>query len=358
MESLLNTIRHKAESIELEGIRKSYGDNTVISQLNITFEAGEFNVILGPSGCGKSTTMNMIAGLEEANDGKIRIGGKEVQALEPKDRGCAMVFQNYALYPHMTVAENIAYSLKIKGMPKQERMQKVLEVAKIVSLEDFLDRLPSELSGGQRQRVAIGRAIIREPKVMLFDEPLSNLDAKLRHDMRIELSELHKRIGATSIFVTHDQTEAMTLADRILVLNKGRVEQFGSPREIYDTPLSTFVASFIGAPAMNLMNAEAVDGFWTTAGGVRLHKADSEGKAIFGIRPEHIQIADGTGIPATVKYVEDMGAYKIITATLTSGEEVMITTQLGQAVTIEGQLYLDFPESHCHCFDSETGLRR
>ena len=358
MESLLNTIRHKAESIELAGIQKAYGENVIIPQLDITFNAGEFNVILGPSGCGKSTTMNMIAGLEDVNAGIIKIGNKEVQTLEPKDRGCAMVFQNYALYPHMTVADNMAYSLKIKGMTKKERMEKVQEVAKIVSLEGYLDRLPSELSGGQRQRVAIGRAIIREPKVMLFDEPLSNLDAKLRHEMRVELSELHNRIGATTIFVTHDQTEAMTLADRILILNKGKVEQFGTPREIYDKPASTFVANFIGAPAMNLIPVQEQDGRWVTTEGTALLQATSNEDSVLGIRPEHIRISSEGRIPVRVKYVEDMGSHKIITAQLAGGEEIVVTTQIGIDFSPAEDLKIDLPDSACHYFNPETTKRR
>ena len=220
-----------ANTIRLDCVKKSFGMTEVIPELTAEIAAGEFTVILGPSGCGKSTLLNMIAGLERVSGGRIFIGEKEVQDVEPKDRGCAMVFQNYALYPHMSVAGNIGYSLKVARVPRPDRERRVRAAAEFVGLSGFLERRPSELSGGQRQRVAIARAIVREPQVLLFDEPLSNLDAQLRHDMRMELSELHMRIGATTVFVTHDQVEAMTLADRVLILNNGRVEQFASPHE-------------------------------------------------------------------------------------------------------------------------------
>jgi sn-glycerol 3-phosphate transport system ATP-binding protein len=223
MTAIDTAIRAAAAEIELLGVTKAYDAKTVvIPPMDVVLRPGEFTVVLGPSGCGKSTLLQMIAGLERASGGKIVIGGREVQDLEPKHRGCAMVFQNYALYPHMTVAENVAYSLKVAGISKPERTERVATVAKMLGLAEYLTRKPGQLSGGQRQRVAIGRAIIREPGVLLFDEPLSNLDAQLRHDMRVELADLHRRIGATSVFVTHDQVEAMTLADRILILNRGR----------------------------------------------------------------------------------------------------------------------------------------
>ncbi|MEM8657997.1 MAG: ATP-binding cassette domain-containing protein, partial [Pseudomonadota bacterium] len=233
--------------IALTGLTKRFGQTTVIEDLSVRLESGAFTVILGPSGCGKSTLLNMIAGLEQVTSGTIEIGGRAVQDLPPNERGLAMVFQNYALYPHMSVADNIGYALKIAGVPRAARATRITEAARVVSLSDYLDRRPAQLSGGQRQRVAIARAIIREPAVLLFDEPLSNLDAKLRHGMRMELAELHRRIGATSVFVTHDQVEAMTLADKIILLNGGRIEQYGTPHEIYHHPASEFVAEFIGA---------------------------------------------------------------------------------------------------------------
>jgi len=243
-------------SIAIRGVRKAYSKNAVVHGVDLEIAAGEFIVILGPSGCGKSTLLRMIAGLEEISGGEIWIDGKLVNRMEPRERGCAMVFQNYALYPHMTVAENIGYALKVAGVPKAERMKRVAATAKIVGLEAFLDRRPAALSGGQRQRVAMGRAIVREPKVFLFDEPLSNLDAKLRVAMRAEIRRLHRRLGATSVFVTHDQTEAMTLGDRLVVMNGGRIEQVGTPAEVYNRPATRFVANFVGSPSMNLMEGE------------------------------------------------------------------------------------------------------
>lgn len=353
MSNLLDNIREHAEGITLTNIRKSYGKNTVIDNLNIDIRAGEFIVILGPSGCGKSTTMNIIAGLEEADQGVIRIGEREVQDLEPKQRGCAMVFQNYALYPHMTVADNIGYSLKIQGMKKQARREKVEEVAKIVSLEPYLDRLPSELSGGQRQRVAIGRAIVREPSVLLFDEPLSNLDAKLRHEMRMELSQLHQRIGSTSVFVTHDQVEAMTLADRIIVLNGGNLEQFDTPANIYDKPASMFVANFIGSPAMNLLKINPVVESYIDASALSMVPDD----IMVGIRPEHIEFNQDKGDYVSVKYVEDLGSHKVVTVEMGDKQELMIATQLGQDIAIADQVRIYFPEDKLHFFDPTTTQR-
>ena len=295
-----------AATITLQGLQKSFGKTEVIPDLSAKIDAGAFTVILGPSGCGKSTLLNMIAGLEEVSSGTISIDGREVQDLPAKDRGIAMVFQNYALYPHMSVADNIGYSLKVARVRKPERRSRVEAAAKVVSLSDYLDRRPGQLSGGQRQRVAIARAIVREPRVLLFDEPLSNLDAKLRHGMRMELSELHKRIGATSVFVTHDQVEAMTLADKIMVLSAGRIEQYGTPQEIYHRPASTFVAEFIGAPPMNLVPAEGRDGMLYLSDGTALSGHRHTGPALLGIRPEHVRLSGGR-IPAQVIYREDLG---------------------------------------------------
>ncbi|GEA51734.1 sn-glycerol-3-phosphate import ATP-binding protein UgpC 2 [Vibrio inusitatus NBRC 102082] len=348
---------HNGENIILKNISKSYDSSDVIDDLNITFESGEFNVILGPSGCGKSTTMNMIAGLEEVTSGEIFIGETDVTQLEPKDRGCAMVFQNYALYPHMTVFNNIAYSLKIRRIPKTEIKQRVEAVAKIVSLTDYLDRLPSELSGGQRQRVAIGRAIVREPKVMLFDEPLSNLDAKLRQEMRMELTMLHKRLGATSIFVTHDQVEAMTLADKILILNKGKVEQFDTPKNIYQKPASTFVADFIGSPAMNLFPVNKVnDSYFDSAGNKILGRANID-NAVLGVRPEDIKVDSEGKIKGTLKYIEDMGAYQVLTLDVGQNKDFCINTTLGLDINIGDIVSFDILEENCHLFHPQTGRR-
>ncbi|GEA60145.1 ABC transporter ATP-binding protein [Vibrio comitans] len=354
MSNLLNSIRDHAEGISLKNIKKSYGTNTVIENLSIDIKAGEFIVILGPSGCGKSTTMNIIAGLEESDSGTIHIGDREVQDLEPKKRGCAMVFQNYALYPHMTVADNIGYSLKIQGLKKQQRRERVEEVAKVVSLGSYLERQPSELSGGQRQRVAIGRAIVREPSVLLFDEPLSNLDAKLRQEMRMELSQLHSRIGSTSIFVTHDQIEAMTLADRIIILNGGHLEQFDTPSKIYEKPASTFVANFIGSPAMNLFDMTPTTSVYMND----LEPDCIEENTIVGIRPEHIEISESHGELTTVKYMEDLGSHKVVTVVLTSGEELLVATQLGQYIQINNRIRIFFPAEKLHFFDKTTNKRK
>ncbi|PSW16711.1 sn-glycerol-3-phosphate ABC transporter ATP-binding protein UgpC [Photobacterium rosenbergii] len=348
---------HNGEDITLRNISKSYGNSDVIDKLNITFKSGEFNVILGPSGCGKSTTMNMIAGLEGVTSGEIYIGQTDITHLEPKDRGCAMVFQNYALYPHMTVFDNIAYSLKIRRVPKHEIKKRVEAVAKMVSLTDYLDRLPSELSGGQRQRVAIGRAIVREPKVMLFDEPLSNLDAKLRHEMRMELTMLHNRLGATSIFVTHDQVEAMTLADKILILNQGKVEQFDTPKNIYQKPASTFVADFIGSPAMNLFAVHKVDGWYFDKAGNEVTKGHDLERAVLGVRPEGIAINPEGRIKGKLKYIEDMGAYQVLTLDVGHDQDFRINTTLGLELNVGEKVSFDILEENCHLFHPDTGRR-
>src|SRR5512140_2823163 len=242
--------------ISLQGVTKSFGKNEVIHRTDIDIADGEFVVIVGPSGCGKSTVLRMIAGLETATQGEIRIGGERVNEVEPKDRNIAMVFQNYALYPHMTVYENMSYGLRIRRMPREEIRERVNRAAAILELSPYLQRKPRELSGGQRQRVAMGRAIVRQPAAFLFDEPLSNLDAKLRVQMRLEIQKLHRELRTTSIFVTHDQVEAMTLADRMIVMNAGVVEQVGRPIDVYDRPASLFVAGFIGSPAMNVFAGE------------------------------------------------------------------------------------------------------
>ncbi len=284
-------------SITIRDVKKSYAKAQVVHGVNLDIASGEFVVILGPSGCGKSTLLRMIAGLEEISDGTIAIDGKVVNKLEPRERGCAMVFQNYALYPHMSVAQNIGYSLKVAGVAAAQRNQRIQAVARILELEHLLDRKPAALSGGQRQRVAMGRAMIREPKVFLFDEPLSNLDAKLRVQMRSEIRKLHRRLGATSVFVTHDQVEAMTLADRLVVMNGGRVEQVGTPAEIYGRPASRFVASFVGAPAMNILEGVvALDGISLLEGSRRLPMPRAGlpvgTKVAMGIRPEAVRMVD------------------------------------------------------------------
>jgi ABC-type sugar transport system ATPase subunit len=284
-------------SVVLKKLTKSFGAVDVIKGVDLTIEPGEFCVFVGPSGCGKSTLLRLISGLEEATAGVIEIGGRDVTDAEPSARGIAMVFQSYALYPHLTVRENIGFGLSLAKLPKAEIRTKVEAAAEALQLTHLLDRKPKALSGGQRQRVAIGRAIVRDPKVFLFDEPLSNLDAALRAQMRIELSDLHRKLGATMIYVTHDQVEAMTMADKIVVLNGGRIEQVGSPMELYHAPVSPFVAGFIGSPKMNLYDG----------------KAAGESCATYGIRPEHLRLTDqGPRWTGTVRHVERLGADTVI----------------------------------------------
>ena len=358
MTAIDTAIRAAATSIALSGVTKAYDTHTVvIPPIDVELKAGEFTVVLGPSGCGKSTLLQMIAGLERVSGGKILFGSREVQELEPKHRGCAMVFQNYALYPHMTVFENIAYSLKVAGRPKAERAERVTAVAKMLSLSDYLHRKPGQLSGGQRQRVAIGRAIVREPGVLLFDEPLSNLDAQLRNDMRVELAELHRRIGATTVFVTHDQVEAMTLADRILILNKGCIEQFDTPPAIYRRPASVFVAKFIGGPPMNILPVTGDGSTLRLADGQVVADALLEGPYQLGIRPEDILIdgrAHGCVAKAALQFREDLGSHSILAADL-AGSVIRVATPFGAEIFANSALNLNFPASRLHLFDATTG---
>jgi len=309
-------------NVILKDVYKSFGKNEVIHGINCEIKAGEFVAILGPSGCGKSTALRMIAGLEVITKGEISIDGKVVNELEPADRDIAMVFQNYALYPHMTVFKNMAYGLKIRRMPKEEIKKRVHNAAEILELTEFLDRKPRQLSGGQRQRVAMGRCIVREPKVFLFDEPLSNLDAKLRVQMRLELRNLHENLGITSVYVTHDQVEAMTLGDRLLILEDGYVQQIGSPLEVYERPATRFVAGFIGSPAMNFFDARLSDnGLAVELAGSDALPLTNSGlpefggqKVILGIRPEHFELAEeGAGtMRINVDHVETLGADTLV----------------------------------------------
>ena len=301
-------------TVTLRGIRKSYDKLEIIRGIDIEAQDGEFLVFVGPSGCGKSTTLRMIAGLESISAGDLLIDGVRANDLRPADRGAAMVFQSYALYPHMTVEENMGFALKMAGVPKAQRTQQVHQAAETLRMSELLGRFPKELSGGQRQRVAIGRAIVRKPKVFLFDEPLSNLDAALRVDMRVELARLHKELGTTMIYVTHDQVEAMTLGNRIAVFNQGRIEQVGAPLELYNRPANTFVATFIGAPKINLIPkpadgaSAAHQGLWTALGGADWGKAQH-----IGVRPEHLQVStDGAGVSATIALAEHLGDASIL----------------------------------------------
>lgn len=301
--------------VTLRGIRKSYGDLQVIKGVDLEVRDGEFLVFVGPSGCGKSTTLRMIAGLETVTDGDILIDGVRANDLRPSDRGAAMVFQSYALYPHMTVAENMGFALKMAGISKDKRDVQVHHAAEILRITELLGRYPKELSGGQRQRVAIGRSIVRKPKVFLFDEPLSNLDASLRINMRIELSRLHKQLGTTMIYVTHDQVEAMTMGDRIAVFNKGTVEQLGAPLELYNKPCNEFVATFLGAPKINLVNrpdAQGSSGAHTALWNLLAGQAPANVQRV-GLRPEHLRIAaQGEGIAASVVLAEHLGDSTIL----------------------------------------------
>ncbi|MEJ6024310.1 sn-glycerol-3-phosphate ABC transporter ATP-binding protein UgpC [Ramlibacter sp. PS4R-6] len=330
--------------ITLTNVIKRYGAGKqalqVIHGVNAQIGEGEFVVIVGPSGCGKSTLLRMVAGLEEITEGTIEIGGRVVNNLEPAERDIAMVFQNYALYPHMNVFDNMAYGLKIRKMPIEEIKNRVDKAAKILELSHLLDRKPRALSGGQRQRVAMGRAIVRAPKVFLFDEPLSNLDAKLRAQTRIEIQKLHRELGITSLFVTHDQVEAMTLAQRMIVMNAGNMEQFGTPEEVYHRPASTFVASFIGSPPMNLLK--------NAPGG--------KAGAILGIRPEHLDVGND-GWEATVETCELLGAERLVYATV-GGEQVIVRTEEHVAAPQPGgRIRVKPREDRVHWFDAASGKR-
>ena len=313
--------------VTLNNVVKKYGDVQVIHGVDLQVEDGEFCVFVGPSGCGKSTLLRMIAGLEETSSGMIRIGARDVTAADPSERGVAMVFQTYALYPHMTVAENMGFGLKMTGHPKAEIAAKVAEAARILKLEELLDRKPKALSGGQRQRVAIGRAIVRGPEVFLFDEPLSNLDAELRVEMRVEIARLHREIGATMIYVTHDQVEAMTLADKIVVLRKGRVEQVGKPLDLYHDPDNKFVAGFIGSPAMNFLAATAGNGAASVAGlaadvATKARLPAAGAKVTVGLRPQHLSVTAGE--THVVEVTEALGGVSYIHVTAPTGEKLVI----------------------------------
>lgn len=298
-------------SVTLKNINKTYPDGFhAVRDVSVDIADGEFVVLVGPSGCGKSTTLRMIAGLEEISSGEISIGDRVVNRVEPGDRDIAMVFQNYALYPHMTVRQNMAFGLKMRKTPKPEIKQRVDEAAKMLAIEPLLDRRPRELSGGQRQRVALGRAIVRKPAAFLFDEPLSNLDAKLRGEMRTEISALHKRLGATMIYVTHDQVEAMTLGDRLVLMKDGVVQQEGTPLEVYNQPANRFAATFIGSPAMNLLEGEIKEGEFHVAGAGGAFTAEGfpEGEASLGVRPEHLLVSDNaTKASAQIRNIEHLG---------------------------------------------------
>ena len=352
-------------SVELHNIHKAYGALTVIHDISLSIEDGEFIALVGPSGCGKSTLLRMIAGLEEITDGDVSIGGQVVNAMTPRERNIAMVFQSYALYPHMTVAENMGFNLKLSGETKQVIEQRVNEAARMLDLTKLLDRKPAQLSGGQRQRVAMGRAIVRNPAVFLFDEPLSNLDAKLRVQMRSEIKALHQKVQTTSIYVTHDQIEAMTLADRIVVLNQGKIEQQGTPIELYRKPANLFVAGFIGSPAMNFLDGvvEGVDGTPAVRlkdstpiriAGERKVKVGQSVKV--GLRPEHLSLASaGSPLTGQTLLVEPTGAQTHVLFDL-AGEQVTAVVD-GEAPVRYGQpLNVSVSPEQVYVFDAASGL--
>ena len=340
---------------------KTYGDAQVIHEIDLTVEDGEFCVFVGPSGCGKSTLLRMIAGLEATTAGAIRIGGRDVTAADPADRGVAMVFQTYALYPHMTVAENMGFGLRMTGHPKETIRTKVAEAARILKLEPYLDRKPKALSGGQRQRVAIGRAIVRGPEVFLFDEPLSNLDAELRVEMRVELAKLHQEIGATMIYVTHDQVEAMTMADKIVVLRAGRIEQIGAPMALYREPDNRFVAGFIGSPAMNFLEGRMERGT-LAAPGLRCDIAlpmtpPAEGTAVeLGLRPEHLSIDPG-GETHRVELTEALGGVSYAHLVAENGEKLVVEERGDERTSAGARVGVTFDPARAYVFERDGGRR-
>jgi len=347
-------------SVAIQNVKKSYGTVEVIHGVSVEIEDGEFVVLVGPSGCGKSTLLRIIAGLESITSGEIAIGETIVNNLPPKDRDIAMVFQNYALYPHMTVADNMAFSLRMKKASKSETAERVDRAAKILGLTELLDRYPRQLSGGQRQRVAMGRAIVRDPQVFLFDEPLSNLDAKLRVAMRTEIKALHQRLKTTTVYVTHDQIEAMTMADRIVVLHDGVVEQVGSPLELYDRPANLFVAGFIGSPAMNFARGKVAGGRFVSQGGVALPLphgfAGKDGaEVVYGIRPEHFAIVD-KGVPAEVVVVEPTGSETQVVVNL-AGENMTLVFRERISARPGEKLPVMPVANQMHLFDAASGSR-
>jgi multiple sugar transport system ATP-binding protein len=348
-------------TVEIRDVRKSFGSTAILHGVNVGIEDGEFVVLVGPSGCGKSTLLRMIAGLENISGGDVSIGGRVVNDVPPKDRDIAMVFQNYALYPHMTVRDNMAFSMKLAKAPKDVMDSEVERAARILGLEALLDRYPRQLSGGQRQRVAMGRAIVRHPQVFLFDEPLSNLDAKLRVQMRAEIKDLHQRLKTTTIYVTHDQIEAMTMADKIVVMHGGHVEQIGAPLELYDRPANVFVAGFIGSPAMNLLKGTVTQGAFQPDGGgatwpLPAGATAAEGtRATYGFRPEHLLLA-ANGVPITITLIEPTGSETQVTGR--SGDAVVVGAFRERISERVGEQIHVMPDpAQAHLFHGETGQR-
>lgn len=348
--------------VELQGVRKNYGATETIKGVDLVLRDREFTVFVGPSGCGKSTLLRLIAGLEDITSGDLLLDGKRINDVPPAKRGLALVFQSYALYPHMDVADNMSFSLKLAGISKEERQSKVMAAARILHLEEMLERKPKELSGGQRQRVAIGRAIVRNPKVFLFDEPLSNLDAALRVRMRLELVKLHRQLHATTIYVTHDQVEAMTMADRIVVMQAGVIEQVGTPMDLYRSPKNLFVAGFIGSPKMNFLRAvvERADasGLLLAAGGATLHtegfgaSMHAGDTATLGIRPEHLRLVADGGLSAQVQAVEHLGGESYLHLLISSGETLTMRVNGETSVVADQPISFAIDPAYLHVFDA------
>ena len=347
-------------TLEIKGAVKRYPNGALaVKGVDVTVEEGELVVFVGPSGCGKSTLLRMVAGLESVTEGEIVLDGRLVNDIEPANRNIAMVFQNYALYPHMSVYRNLAYGLKNRGTPRDEIDRKVREAADLLQIADFLERKPSQLSGGQRQRVAMGRAIVRDPAIFLFDEPLSNLDAKLRNQMRLEIKRLQRRLETAAIYVTHDQVEAMTLADRIVVLNNGEIEQVGTPAQVYGHPASTFVASFIGAPPMNLLEARTGDGAVAIGDSRLAAPVRANGPVTLGIRPERAHFANGEAaddmLRMTVDTVEELGAVRLVHGSV--GGQAFTASQSADEVPPSGDVALRLQADDLHLFDHGSGRR-
>jgi multiple sugar transport system ATP-binding protein len=355
-------------TVTFDHVYKRYGDVTAVSDLNLEIGDGEFMVLVGPSGCGKTTSLRMIAGLEEISDGQLRIGDRVVNDVAPKDRDIAMVFQSYALYPHMSVRDNLAFGLKLRKVPKSDIEKRISEAAGILQLEKLLDRKPKELSGGQRQRVALGRAIVREPAVFLMDEPLSNLDAKLRVQTRAEIARLHQRLGTTMVYVTHDQVEAMTMGQRIAVMSDGLLQQVGTPQQLYDHPVNRFVAGFIGSPSMNFVETDVPDGegeIQTADLTVPVPAAFKEGmkgmdgKVVVGFRPEHLELGEVAGPAAVVKgtadVVEYLGNEELLHVT-SGGKDIVAIVDSSHRVKPGDVITLKLPADKLHMFHAESGL--
>ena len=345
-------------NVSLRHLGKSFGSTEVLKDINLDVADGEFVVLVGPSGCGKSTTLRIIAGLEESSTGEVEIAGRVVNNLEPKERNIAMVFQNYAIYPHMSVRKNIGFGLRTSTLSKADKSRRLEEVAAILDMTDLLDRKPAQLSGGQRQRVAIGRAMVRDPAVFLFDEPLSNLDAQLRTQMRLEIKKLHQRVGNTIIFVTHDQVEAMTMADRIVIMKDGEIQQVGTPSEVYHQPANTFVARFIGAPSMNLMQGETTDTgitlFNRSATSLRPADLGANQPVIIGVRPDDLTPTDGTAlVEGTVTVQEPLGAETLIYVDV-QGTEIIAKASGRTPPPVGSAVKLGADPENLHLFDAKT----